>query len=568
MRYTVGRRRTALTSPSPAPLPQQSEQPSAYDEQISPLEQQFERWRKIAGVFLTPIAFFVVYALCDGLTPQGRMLSAILGAVATMWVSEVIPLPVTALLGAALCVVLKVADAKTVLAYFGDPIVFVFIGGFMIAKAMSVHALDRRIALYFLSIPIIGSTRIGMLAGLGFVTAFLSMWISNTATTAMMLPVGLGMLSALHKLRVERGEASGEMNPRAWPFATAMMLMVAYGASIGGIGTPVGSPPNLIGLGLIRKSTGVDISFFQWMLLMLPLLAAMGLLLLVLLYVLHPERKRPKKATAVIDVAPNTTVLDYRPATAPTSEGREVLDYIRAERQLLGKWTTGQINTLVAFLIAVTLWVMPGVLALPFFKNVDWMQQLAAWFKASMPESIVALLAASILFMLPTKLSKGEFTLSWHEAQKIDWGTILLFGGGLALGSLMFDTKVAEAMGNALTSQIGTQSLWGLTAISIVMAIILSEATSNTASANMVIPVVIAISQSAGVDPLPPALGACLGASYGFMLPVSTPPNAIAYGSGLVPLSRMMRAGIVFDVLGFVVIFVGLRLLYPLVGLG
>lgn len=520
--------------------------PSAYDEQISPLEEQFERWRKVSGVFLAPAAFAITYLLCTGLTPEGRRLAAILAGVGMMWVCEVVPLPVTALFGAAMCVILRVSDARTVLGYFGDPIIFVFIGSFMIARAMSFHRLDRRMALYFLSIPAIGSTPAGMLAGLGIVTAFLSMWVSNTATTAMMIPIGLGMLGAIHRLRVQRGEAAGEMNARTWPFATGMMLMVAYGASIGGIGTPVGSPPNLIAIGLIRRSIGIDISFFQWMLLCVPLLLLMGVTLFVILYLLHRDPA----------------------ARRSTVNGRDVLAYIHEERRNLGPWTRGQINTLIAFGVAVTLWVTPGVLALPMFKDIGWAAALATWFKAAMPESIAALLAAIVLFVLPTKLSQGKFTLDWHEAQKIDWGTILLFGGGLALGTLMFDTKVAEAMGKSLTGQIGASTLWTLTAVSIVLGIVLSEATSNTAAANMVIPVIIAISTSAGIDPLPPALGACLGASYGFMLPVSTPPNAIAYGSGLVPLARMMRAGIVFDVIGFFVIFAGLRLLYPLLSFG
>jgi sodium-dependent dicarboxylate transporter 2/3/5 len=532
-------------------LSARSDQPSAYDEQISPLEQQFERWRKIAGVFLTPIAFFLVYWQCDGLTPQGRTLSAILAAVGVMWISEVIPLPVTALLGASLCVILGVADVKKTMGYFADPIVFVFLGGFMIARAMSVHQLDRRIALYFLSIPGIGSTRLGMLAGLGIVTAGLSMWVSNTATTAMMLPIGLGMLRAIHHLRVARNEIQGEMNARTWPFATGMMLMVAYGASLGGIGTPVGSPPNLIGIGLIRNAvknpdgTPYEIGFFTWMMLSVPLMLVMGIALFGILYLLH--RDRSVKRTSVT--------------------GAEVMQYIHEERDKLGGWTRGQVNTMIGFIVAVVLWVLPGVLALPIFQSMPDVQAMGVWMNKRLPESTVAIIAAVLLFMLPTRLSKGEFTLTWHEAQKIDWGTILLFGGGLALGSLMFETKVAEAMGKGLTSQIGAQSLWALTALSIAMAIVLSEATSNTASANMVIPVVIAISLAAGVSPIPPALGACLGSSYGFMLPVSTPPNAIVYGSGLVPLQRMMRAGIVFDIIGFVIILAGLRVMCPLLGL-
>ena len=194
-------------------------------------------------------------------------------------------------------------------------------------------------------------------------------------------------------------------------------------------------------------------------------------------------------------------------------------------------------------------------------------QAAAKWLNDRLPEAVVALVAAILLFVLPVDLKRGRFTLSWDEAVRIDWGTILLFGGGLALGTLMFETGVAHAMGRALTSKLGVQSLWALTGVAIALGIILSEATSNTAAANMVIPVVIGIAQSANVSPIPPALGACLGASYGFMLPVSTPPNAIVYGSGLVSIPSMVRAGVIFDVIGFVIIWVGLRLLCPMLGL-
>jgi sodium-dependent dicarboxylate transporter 2/3/5 len=164
-------------------------------------------------------------------------------------------------------------------------------------------------------------------------------------------------------------------------------------------------------------------------------------------------------------------------------------------------------------------------------------------------------------------LSKGEFTLTWSEAVQIDWGTILLFGGGLTLGTLMFETGVAEALGTGLTGLLGASSLWTLTFAVIPIAILLSETSSNTAAASMVIPVVIAIAQAAGVNPVPPALGACFGASYGFMLPVSTPPNAIVYGTGMIPIPRMIRAGFLFDLFGVVIIFLGLRLMCPLLGL-
>jgi len=195
------------------------------------------------------------------------------------------------------------------------------------------------------------------------------------------------------------------------------------------------------------------------------------------------------------------------------------------------------------------------------------MPHQVSWMNNRLPESVVAMLAAIILFILPVSREKRTFTLNWQEAVKIDWGTILLFGGGLALGSMMFKTGVAGEMGDAIVRILGIKTLWGLTGLSIAMAILLSEAASNTASANMIIPVVIAIALAANVSPLPPALGACLGSSFGFMLPVSTPPNAIVYGSGMVPLPKMMTAGILFDVAGFFIIWAGLYIMCPVLGL-
>jgi sodium-dependent dicarboxylate transporter 2/3/5 len=221
------------------------------------------------------------------------------------------------------------------------------------------------------------------------------------------------------------------------------------------------------------------------------------------------------------------------------------------------------VNTLVAFGFAVFLWMLPGVLAVFGLEDAP----ISDWLDARLPEASVAVVAALLLFVLPVRLREGEFTLSWAEAVKIDWGTILLFGGGLTLGTLMFETGVAGAMGEAFAAQLGTSSLWGFTFTAIAVGIVMSETTSNTAAANMVIPVVIAIAQASDLNPIPPALGAVFGASFGFMLPVSTPPNAIVYGSGLIPIPKMMRAGVVFDVLGLFIIWSGLRVMCPLLGL-
>lgn len=514
-------------------------------EAMSRAEAAFERGRRFAGVLLAPAAFVVAWVLTGELGTQGQTLSAILATVVVLWICETLPLPVTALVGAMLCVVLGVAPARQVFAYFADPIVFLFIGSFMLARAMSVHGVDRRIALSFLSIRWISARPARLLAGLGLCTAVVSMWVSNTATTAMMLPIALGLLGALNQAR-----AAGGAPGRPWPFATGMMLMVAYSASIGGIGTPVGSPPNLIGIGLIRNSTGIEISFFTWMALAVPMLIVMAAALFLLLHRLHPDVPPP--------------AAERKPAAGAKADlGVEMRAHVKQEKARLGPWTRGQVNTLIAFSVAVTLWMLPGVLAVLGLEESG----AGMWFDARMPESLVALIAAVLLFVLPVRLREGQFTLTWSEAVKIDWGTILLFGGGLALGTLMFETGVARAIGESFAGEIGASSLWRLTFAAIFVGIVLSETTSNTAAANMVIPVVIAIAQAADVNPIPPALGACFGASFGFMLPVSTPPNAIVYGSGLVTIPKMMRAGILFDMVGLFVIWIALRIMCPLLGL-
>jgi sodium-dependent dicarboxylate transporter 2/3/5 len=218
---------------------------------------------------------------------------------------------------------------------------------------------------------------------------------------------------------------------------------------------------------------------------------------------------------------------------------------------------------MLAFGLAVTLWIAPGFIAL--LRGTQ--SAPAKFYNSHVPEAGAALIAALLLFVLPVNWREREFTISWKQAVRIDWGTLLLFGGGITLGELMFQTGLADAVGHGLLRLSGAHSMWGITLAAVFIAIIVSETTSNTASANMVVPVMISLSMAAGVYPIPPAIGATLGASWGFMLPVSTPPNAIVYGSGLVPITKMLRAGILFDLLGGMVIWAGLRILLPLVGL-
>ncbi len=504
-------------------------------ETLSAPEERFERWRKTVGLFLgPPAAIALLLTPMPGLSTEAHRLAAILGWVIVWWVTEPIPIPVTALLGAVLCVLAGVASAKVAFAPFSDPTIYLFLGSFILARGMSVHGLDKRIAYGLLSIRWVGNSAGRILLMYGAAAAFLSMWISNTATTAMLFPIGIGIVRTFSEMIAR--DTGRAVDPLRLRFATGMMLMAAYAASAGGIGTPVGTPPNLIGLALIEKTVGVRIPFFQWMLFAIPMLIVMYVVLYVLLYRLHrPEVRK-------IEGLPG---------------------FVRSELEKLSGWSRGQRNVLFAFLVAVLLWIFPGIVAsiagtdAPFFKS----------YSSRVPEAVAAMIAAGLLFILPVDWKKREFTLTWKQAVDIDWGTLLLFGGGLTLGELMFQTKLAESLGRTLLDLGGAHSTWGITFAAIWISIIVSETTSNTASATMVVPVVISLAQAAGLHPIPPALGATLGASWGFMLPVSTPPNAIVYGSGMIPISKMIRAGILFDLAGGILIWLGLRLLLPLLGL-
>jgi solute carrier family 13 (sodium-dependent dicarboxylate transporter), member 2/3/5 len=495
-------------------------------EALSEGEARFERVRRVVGLGLAPALFVLMLLLpLEGLKPEAHRLAAVMAAVVVLWVTEALPLPVTALLGAAACVVVRVAPARDVFAPFADPLMFLFIGSFILARAIFLHRLDRRLAFGVLSLRWVGARPSRILFAFGAVTAFISAWISNTATTAMMFAIGMAILAFLFDQEREGGPALNRA------YATALMLMTSFAASIGGLATPIGTPPNVIGLSFIRNLLGVEFPFFKWAIIGTPVVIVLFLWLFFYLNWLSPAGVREIEGS------------------------REML---RRERERLGGWTRGQRSTLAAFLVTVALWVVPGLIALawgdqsPLYQSVN----------RSVPEAVAALAGAGLLFLLPGD-GPGR-AMTWDEAVKIDWGVVLLYGGGFALGVLSFQTGLAEAVGRGLTGLLPVSGGTGLLVASVLVAVVTSEATSNTASANMVVPVVIAIARAQGVDPLEPALGATMGASLGFMLPVSTPCNAIVYGSGYVPLSRMIRYGILLDIVGVVVIVALVKLLVPL----
>ncbi|MCC7123465.1 MAG: DASS family sodium-coupled anion symporter [Acidobacteria bacterium] len=492
----------------------------------SPAEEQFNRRRRTVGTWLAPIVFFSVWFAPFGLPPDAHTMAAIMAVVIVLWLTEALPIAVTAMFGPVLAVVLGVAPAREALAPFADPVIFLFIGSFILAQAMFVHGVDRRIAYTALSSPLVGTRPFRILLVYAGVTTALSMWISNTATTAMMFPIGLSIVAHL-----TRGGTAQYGQVRR--FAMALMLITSFGASVGGMGTPVGTPPNLIGIGMLEKIVGVRVTFFSWMAIGVPLVILLFGYLLLQFYF---------SSVRGLPVAQGST------------------DMVREEMRKLGPVTRAQWNVIAAFLVTVTLWVLPGLLALAGAGDSVFARRYAA----VMPEGIAAMVGALLLFFLPVHWRSRRFTLSWDEAVQIDWGIVLLYGGGLAVGELAFKTGLASAIGEGVTTWLPSQSPLALTMLFTFAAIVVSEAASNTASANMIIPIAIAVSQAAGVRPIEPVLGATLGASMGFMMPISTPPNAIIYSSGYVPIGQMMRHGFLLDVVAFVLIVVLVMLLGPL----
>ena len=493
-------------------------------ETYSPAEEQFNHRRRTIGLFLGPTLLVLLIALPLPIPLPAHRLAGVLAMMVVFWVTEALPLAVTAMIGPVLAVILGVAPARQAFASFADPVIFVFIGGFILAEGMFVHGVDRRIAYTALSQRFVGASATRIMLVFGGITMLLSMWMSNTATTAMMFPIGLSICAHL-----ARSGASG-----ARQFALAIMLITSFGASIGGLGTPVGTPPNLIGVGMLERLTNTDVTFFQWMVLGVPIM--------LLMFVFAAAQFYFAGARGVTIDAGSTAL-------------------VREELAKLGAVTRGQRNVLGAFAATVALWVTPGLFALAGAEN----SQFARAYAQAMPESVAAMVGASLMFLLPIDWRARRFTLTWEQAVRIDWGIVLLYGGGLAMGTLAFDTGLAEALGKGITSWLPSPSTTSLTMLFTATAIVLSEATSNTAAANMIIPIAIAVAQAAGVPPIEPALGATLGASMGFMMPVSTPPNAIVYSSGFIPITKMMRYGIMLDVVGFFVIVGSVLLLGPLV---
>lgn len=420
---------------------------------------------------------------------------AILVLTAGLWVTEAIPLGASALLVPVLGTAFGVTTLKESFAGFGDPIVFLFLGTFLLTDAAARHGMDRRLASAVLGSRLVQGSPRAALWAIALIGCVVSAFLNNTATTALLLPL------ALHSERF-----------RSRAFLTSVLLMTSYAPSIGGVSTPVGTAPNLIGRAAIEKATGAQIPFLEWTLAFAPLAILMTALTAGWL---HLRGGRLSHAARV----------EFREPPRP---------WTRAERTLLP-----------LFLAVVLLWVTPGVLKGTGLAGEAWVE---LWAKR-LPEAAVPLLGAALLFLLPS--GEGSARIADGTVfRRIDWGTILLFGGGISLGSMLETSGLARTLGQGLFDMMPSGGTWWIVLASALMAVLVSEFTSNTASASLVVPVVIALARAAGTDPVAPALAATVACSFGFMLPVSTPPNALVYATGRITIPEMVRAGLLLDVVG------------------
>jgi sodium-dependent dicarboxylate transporter 2/3/5 len=482
----------------------------------------------LSGPLFLVIWFCVVPPIS---TPPAHALLGVLIFTLFWWLTEPIPIPITGLLGVVLAVMLGATPAprtepdgrarwtrldQEVLAPFADPSLIFLLGGLFLGRAMTRHGLDRRLALSILSTNWASRSPSMVLVGMGLSVTILSMGISNTAATAMMYPVTLGIIMVL---------ATGADDPRfsRSPYASSLLLMTAYAASVGGVATPIGTPTNITAFPFL----GGRVNFLQWIQVGMPVSVILFLGLSVWMMRSSPQ----------LDLA-------------------QLRVFLKTEYAKLGPWKVGEWSTLAVFLCMIVLWIAPGVTSM--FAD-DSVKQLL---DRRVPETVMALLVPVLLFLMPA--DGGRRCLEVDDLGKVDWGTMLLFGSGLALGKLMFETGLADQLGRTGYTLLGTKDVWVLTALSILAAIVLSEFTSNVATATTLLPVVKSICEQAELDAAPPLLGVTLGASFGSTLPVSTPPNAIVYASGLLPVRRMVVAGLGFDVLCFVVIWIVLRCAFGL----
>ncbi|MEX2296982.1 MAG: DASS family sodium-coupled anion symporter [Dongiaceae bacterium] len=465
------------------------------------------RWHCRAGLIAGPALFAVLLALPApaGLSDPAWNTAALALWMAIWWMSEAVPLAVTALLPVLLFPLMGVISIAEATAPYADPLIFLFLGGFLLALALQRWGLDRRIALVILGV--VGERPQLVVAGLMLATAFLSLWISNTATAMTMLPIGQSILATMR--RCSQPTASDELDK----FSASVMLGIAYAASIGGMGSLIGTPPNALLAGYLREAHGIEIGFAQWFAIGLPTVAILlPITWLWLVRIAFPFEPR--------------ALTGHRAALA-------------AERATLAPMSRGECMVAIIFALTALAWITR-----PLVQDLTGLVY---------SDPAIAIAAGILLFVIPVERKDGRFLLTWRDTANLPWHVLILFGGGLSLAQAIDGSGLALAIGNSATGFAAMPPILFVAALGLLI-VALSELASNTAIAAVFLPVAGALAFGIGADPVLLAVTVALMASLGFMLPVGTPPNAIVYGSGAVAATQMLRAGAPLDLIGIAVV--------------
>jgi sodium-dependent dicarboxylate transporter 2/3/5 len=470
--------------------------------------------RNIVGLLLGPLLFvlLLLLPLPDGMTPQGLRVAAVTVLMAVWWVTEAIPIPATALLPIALFPLLGILSGSDVTRAYGNHLIYLFLGGFLIAVTMERWNLHHRIALY--TIRLVGVTPQRIVLGFMLATAFLSMWISNTAATMMMVTIAMAVT---REMEIDNKHLPGEF----W-FGTVLMLGIGYAASIGGVATLIGTPPNAIFAGVMEKNYGISISFLDWMMFALPLS-------LVMLFIAWFYLARVLFTRADMHL-PGSRAL--------------IREYITR----LGPMSRQEKMVAAVFSVVALLWILRGLYQPEGLSMVT--------------DSTIAIAGALVLFLLPVDLKKREFLLDWKTAVTIPWDIIILFGGGFALAQGFSESGLTRWLAEQLAVLQGVNIILVIAAV-VLLVVFMTEVTSNTATASLLLPVMGALATAIDMNPLGLMVAAVVAASFAFMMPVATPPNAIVFSSRYISIAQMVAAGFRLNLIGVVVITGFVYLLLP-----
>ena len=476
---------------------------------------------QLIGLILGPLLFVctLLFFQPDDLSKQGIAILASTLWIATWWMTEALPIPVTSLLPIILFPLTGGLEIGETTSAYGDEVIFLFMGGFMIALAMEKWNLHRRIAL--LIIRIIGTNTDRIILGFMVATGFLSMWISNTATAMMMIPMGIAISYQVADALKGKGieTKKGKFN-----FSKALMLGIAYSASLGGVATLIGTPPNTLLAGAVNTMYGIELSFAKWMLFGVPY--AWIFIFFVWYYL---------------------TKIAYPTKIKELPGGSTVFD---AEREKLGTPSIEEKLVLIVFLFAAFSWITRSFLLSEFIPGIT--------------DGMIAIIFALVLFAIPSVNVKGDRLLDWNTAVKLPWGILLLFGGGLAIASGFVESGLSEWVGSRLMGLENVPLLIVIVLVS-VLVLVLTEITSNTATASMMFPIIGALSVALGYHPLALMIAASVSASCAFMLPVATPPNAVVFGTGYIKIKDMSQAGFILNIITVILVTVLIYYFIPIV---